>query len=1055
VSGDLAPRLRSRNAIEAIAPGRRPLLYACFVASGAAGLILEVVWSKYFSLLLGNSTHGVSTVVAAFLGGLGIGAYLGGRLAARTREPLVAYARLELIVAVLGLASPLAYLAAKPLFASLYGLFGAESNLLFFSLRFLTLFAALLLPTIAMGATLPLLASDFTRRGAAFGAEVGRLYAFNTAGAVAGVAASGFLLIPLLGLWKTAALASLLDFGVVVAVLLWRPAAPPAAEPRPEPPAESAWMPAPAGGGLLQTLIVPLFAVSGFTAILYQIAWTRVLSVPLGGMVYALSAILAVYLLGLALGSAAASRLLKGGWAPALLFGVLQLLLAASVIGGGHLFGEIPAMQGALIGAAMGKPALFFAGEAAIAAVFVMVPTLILGALFPTAAAIYQGGRQEAGASVGAIYAANTVGSIAGSLVTGFVLIPKIGSLQAIVLAAGMNTVIGIMALLFGEGAPRPRFARAALATAVALVIAIAGRPVWQPEKMTLGITQLLREYWLKGDRGIRDLIAWSGTPEAREKTLFYREGRLASVAVVRSGTDRIVMLLNGKPDAMIGTGGDMLQQVLLGHVPLLLAREKREICIVGYGSGVSTHAVLTHPVESALTIELEAAVIEAAPYFSEGAFDPLLDPRSSCIIEDAGTFLRSSARRFDVIINEPTNPWVAGVGDLFTREFYDQAAARLLPGGVLCQWMQCYEISRSTLNTIFRTLARRFPHGHLFYCWQSMDLIIVASASGEIVLDLERMQEALERPQVAKDLERVGVIGVIDLLRFYRGRLETVVRAAGDGPVNTDDNGWLEHRAPLDLVRPEPMGEPIPWSEAVADDLARSIGACSDGAAALLLAAVGRALEVSAQLEALGQKSRAAGNVAAALGLVATLEKLGRPEAAAARGKIAQQIVRESAAALDGFIKAPAPELAAELRARFAEAVRLDPENGEAHWGLAKVQVLSGESADAVASFRRAIQLLPEERRFLAHNDLALAYFQQGELAASLKELDELDRLRPGSVEARCGRTHVLAAQGDLERAWRELESGLREHPRDARLLEVQKVLEGMSAPRRAQAPN
>src|SRR6185295_6208916 len=184
---------------------RRPLLYACFFASGAAGLMLEVVWSKYLSFLLGNSIYGVSTVVAAFLGGLGIGAALGGRIAARTREPLLFYARLELIVAALGILSPLAYLAARPIFASLNALLLGHGAAFLF-LRFLVLFAALLLPTIAMGATLPLLVSDFARRDPKGSAHaVARLYALNTAGAVAGVAVAGFLAIPALGLWKSAA----------------------------------------------------------------------------------------------------------------------------------------------------------------------------------------------------------------------------------------------------------------------------------------------------------------------------------------------------------------------------------------------------------------------------------------------------------------------------------------------------------------------------------------------------------------------------------------------------------------------------------------------------------------------------------------------------------------------------------------------------------------------------------------------------------------------------------------------------------------------------------
>jgi len=366
----------SQSRAAAGASSQRGWLYVCFVASGAAGLILEIVWSKYLSLLLGNSIYGVATVVASFLGGLGIGAWLGGRIAGGAREPLRLYARLELIVGTLGIVSPLVYLAAKPAFAGLYGAMGGGGTL-FLVIRFLLLFAVLLPPTVAMGATLPLLASDFTRRGAGFDASVGRLYALNTAGAVGGVVAAGFVLIPAIGLWKTAALAGLLDLAVAALVTSRRPEAPPAET------AATAGSDEPAAGSVLMgRLIVPLFALSGFTAILAEIAWTRILSVPLGGMVYALSAILAIYLLGLALGSAAAARILRAFPVPILLFGIVELLLAALVVGGGHLFGRIPLWQARIISGSPGIAGLL-AGDAAIAALFVLPPTLALGALFP------------------------------------------------------------------------------------------------------------------------------------------------------------------------------------------------------------------------------------------------------------------------------------------------------------------------------------------------------------------------------------------------------------------------------------------------------------------------------------------------------------------------------------------------------------------------------------------------------------------------------------------------------------------------------------------------
>jgi len=847
---------------------RRPLLYACFFASGAAGLILEIVWSKYLSFLLGNSIYGVSTVVAAFLGGLGIGAALGGRLAARAQEPLLLYARLELIVAALGLLSPLAYLAARPIFASLNALFLGHGAA-FLLLRFLVLFAALLVPTIAMGASLPLLVSDFARRDPKGSAPaVARLYAVNTAGAVAGVAAAGFLAIPALGLWKTAALAAAIDLVVVLAIVLARPPAPPASAqegtaPGPAPDArEPGISGAPRVAPALARWILPIFAISGFTAILYEVAWTRILAVPFGGMVYAFSAILAIYLVGIALGASVAARLLRYFKAPVALFGLLQGLLAAAVALGSRLFNHIPHWEATAIARSMGSTSRLLWGEVGIAARIILPAALVLGALFPTAVAVYQLKRREAGASVGTIYAANTIGSIAGSLLTAFLLIPWIGTLRSILVAAGLNAAIGIAALWAAEGRPLLRRSAAAVLAVAAVAVAAFALPTWNPERMSLGLIRLLRSHWYGGESLTHRTIDAVGTSPEIERLLFYKEGRAAAVAVIETGGRR-ALLINGKTDATTGVGEDMAQQVLVGQLPLLLTPEGKDVCVVGYGSGVTTHAVLTHPIRDALTIELEDAVIEAAPQFRADAGEPLADPRSRLLIEDAGTYLRSTRRAYDVIISEPSNLWIAGMADLFTRDFYRTASSKLRPAGIFCQWVQCYQTSPATLRTIFRTIAGRFPHGQLFFVDKSADLIILASPDRDVPLDLDRLAAAWARPEVARDLARVGVGSLADLLRYYRGRLDRVAAAAGAGPINTDDNGWLEHRAPFDLLSGTTSEHEMDWSPDVAADLAASIVSDRDRASALLDEATARA--------------KAAGNEGAVLGLPMARELLTR----------------------------------------------------------------------------------------------------------------------------------------------------------------------------------
>jgi len=529
-----------------------------------------------------------------------------------------------------------------------------------------------------------------------------------------------------------------------------------------------------------------------------------------------------VYLTGIALGAAVASLLLRRVGSPVLLFGLFQIALAGSVVLGARVFGSLPDLQTTLIAQSRGSAPHLFWGEALLTARIVLLPTFFLGALFPLAAAIYQRGRHAAGAAVGTIYAANTLGSIVGSVLTAFVLIPAIGSLKAILFAALANAAIGCIALLTAEGSRRTRTVSTAAGVLATVLVALLAVPSWNAERMSMGFVRLLRAYEFGGEGLVHRIIAKLGTSQV-ERLLFYKEGRVATVTVIETG-DRRALLINGKTDATIGSGEDMAQQVLVGQVPLLLVPGAKRVCVVGYGSGVTTHAVLTHPIQKALTIELEGAVVEAAPFFESAADLPLRDPRSRLVVEDAGTYLRSTKEDFDVIISEPSNPWIAGVGNLFTKEFYQEARRRLSPGGIFCQWIQTYSVSRTTLSTVFRTVATVFPKGHLFYVETSGDLIIVAVPDRELLLNVDSMTATLGQAAVVADLDRIGIHSLQDLLGAYRGRLDRVAREAGPGPINTDDNSWLEHQAPLDLLTPQEENPVLSRSVEVDEDLRSSL---------------------------------------------------------------------------------------------------------------------------------------------------------------------------------------------------------------------------------------
>ncbi|HEU4335649.1 MAG TPA: hypothetical protein VFT32_14220, partial [Candidatus Eisenbacteria bacterium] len=356
-----------------------------------------------------------------------------------------------------------------------------------------------------------------------------------------------------------------------------------------------------------------------------------------------------------------------------------------------------------------------------------------------------------------------------------------------------------------------------------------------------MGFIRILRSYWFGGEALTHKGIEAIGTRPDLGTLLFYKEGPVAAVAVIETEGQR-TLLINGKADATIGAGADMRTQLLVGHLPLLATPGAEDVFVIGYGSGVTTGATLRHPLKSARTVELEPAVVEAAPLFAEDARRPLEDPRHEMMVEDASLVLRSQKRSYDVIVSEPSNFWIAGMGDLFSDDFYRIAATRVKEGGLLCQWVQCYQISPEAIQAVIRTLARTFPHGQVFYVDSAADLILLASKDREVPLDIAAWEEAFRRPEIAADLARVGVAAPGDLLRYYRGRLDRVAATAGEGPVNTDDNGWLEHRAPLDLLSAQNPESLLVWSEDVSADLARSLRIAPERAAAFLDEAAARA---------------------------------------------------------------------------------------------------------------------------------------------------------------------------------------------------------------------
>jgi spermidine synthase len=779
-------------------------VYLLFFLSGAAALVYEVLWLRMLILIFGSTQFAVSTILTAFMGGLALGSFLFGRLIDRRDDPVRVYGLLEIGIGVYALTVPWLFSLLVPVSRGIWGSF--EPDFFVFSLlRFAFILLVLLVPTTLMGGTLPVLSRFAARRAESIGTSVGGLYAVNTFGAVAGTAATGFLLIPSLGTSRTVWIAAGVNLLIGAAALLVHHSgrAAGAAE-------ESAATRVPvddrgAAGRLPgeARLMLWVLAGSGFVAMIYEIAWTRVLALIIGSSVYAFTIMLTTFLVGLAGGAAVASRVadrLRGRFA---VEGIIALLTGTSIAAFGTmlLFSELPYQFARLYHDVRGHNALVFALKFGIAFVVMLPPTLILGGIFPLVMRFCATHLPRLGRSVGDVYAANTLGTIAGSFLGGFFLIPLAGIRGSLLLAILADLVLAAL-LVAGAGrslreltgwSTRARLAGAGLLAVLALGLPLAA-PAWNTIVMNSGVYQYaddMEEADLTRD-GFRKFMVEGLNLK------FYKEGMITSVMVVQEqSTQTMLLAVNGKIDA--SSEGDLPTQLLSGHLPMLLAKDPQNAMVIGFASGITVGAVTRYPVKELTAVEIEPAILEASHHFDPFNHQPLDDPRVHAVRNDGRNFLLVNDRRYDVIISEPSNPWMTVASNLFTREFFEIGRRRLAPGGVFAQWLQLYGMSPDDLKALMRTFHHVFPHVLVFNTIEDADLILIGSDE-ELHFDMQDLARRMSVLDVNVDLRRVGVKTPEDLLTYFIMGTREVEAFTGDGPLNTDDNALIEFQAPKSL---------------------------------------------------------------------------------------------------------------------------------------------------------------------------------------------------------------------------------------------------------------
>ncbi len=822
------------------------IILSIFFLSGALGLGYQVLWSKYLLDFIGVSAYSYATVLASFMGGLALGSWLLGRWADRWAVPLKLYAYLELGVGVYAIV----YLPLRAWVADLYAhwvRFTPEQAGATVGLWAKVIASGLLLlpPTILMGGTFPALVRHATESLRRVGRRASQLYAVNAFGAVAGTLLMAFLLMPGLGMRASLMVLALLNgFVALTALLLTRvgPATvetetaglsetgPTVSAPDPGlPDAPHSRDSAPGIGHpawFIRAGLILIF-LEGFIAFAYEIAWTRFFGVVLGSSTYSFAIMLAAFITGIAVGSAVLARVERAIENPLRFFGWTQVLAGLLVLLPLPFYPYIPWLfkqYASLFSTRLGAFYLYEFGKLLLCYLIMFPPTVFIGMALPLLVKGLSRSLTSLGQDTGRVYAWNTWGNVLGALVAGTVLLPALGMERLIRWSAFGNGLLGLAAVGLFSGrttgaGPDPRLTdrrwRAWSAQALRIVPAVGvvafmvAYPfltgAWDARWFTLqpfrrGATLSLAET----RRGLesREVVLFRDDPAAHLMVVRFRPPMRTSDKDVKNTnpneSDSYTLFVNGKPDA--SSTGDMPTQILSAHIPLLLHPDPRDVLIIGLASGTTAGSALKHPgVRRVDVVDIVGAMPQATRFFLPWNGNPFADPRFRLIIDDARSYLSYTRHTYDVIISEPSNPWMAGTGALFSVDFYRRAVRALRPDGLYLQWLQAYEMGDPAFVAVVRSFRQVFPWVYGFQ-GNSKDVLLIGTQTS-LRPRWDTLQARFER--VRDHLKTLQIEDLPTLLYFQRFSPATVdYIAALDDLENTDDNHLLEYRAPRDLFQ-------------------------------------------------------------------------------------------------------------------------------------------------------------------------------------------------------------------------------------------------------------
>jgi spermidine synthase len=1072
----------------------------CFFFSGLAGLIYQILWLRMIDKVIGSAPFAVATVLSVFMGGLALGSWIAGKYVDRISSKgnlLALYGKVEFAIGVYGILLPVFIHLIKFIYVPAY-------NSLFmypWLYRIFTFFGCsllLIVPTTLMGVTLPLLCRYYVEDLGHIGARTGRLYGVNTIGSATGAALCGFVLLSKFGVWGSLLIAVAINLVIgalcVRLARVYKPRGPEffdkhkidakrKGQKLEEEPKISEMVVL--DNRIIFKLALWVFGVSGFCSMAYEVIWTRLLGLLIGPTTYSFSLVVSTFIIGLALGN------IIFGWLADKVKSAFRLLVTTQACA---------AFLALIVSQFLGNSQFFFSkliytfqnafGERMLAQSIILFlvlvgPTILLGATFPLVNKIYARSLPEVGKSIGTAYAANTVGSILGSFVAGFIFIPLLGKENGLRIAAGLQIFFSISSLSYHSFKIDKR-ARGFVTSSVTLMlgfILLISFPSWNHNILYRGFYhrfEILEQYfsttsWLNSLRkGPLEKVQ----SVANNEVVFYGDGIGGITAVEKLvspiGTANYFMIISGKTDAT--SHGDRLTQGLLTHIPLLFHPNPEKVMVLGLASGMTAGEALLYPIRQLDILEINDQVIKASKFFTPWNNGCLTNPKSRIIVQDGRNHLELTNEKYDVIISEPSNPWMAGLADLFTLDYFKTVKERLNGNGIFVQWTHAYDMDWDCFAMIGRTFAEVFPESLLVRTISTSDYLLIGFSEKKI-LDLKTADKNLVYAAKSKNITIRDPRVIFNLIVT-----EDLKSLFGSGPFHTDNWPHLEFAAPKNIDRNDlSIDEKIENSSRLSGetknivDNNKNIDSLLDNLELLKDGPAPPFKEINLKDASLAQINRyqnileeyCTENCVTDFEIFPTAEY--RKKCAGMQVRMIQDhlasnskdsgafyrlalglgIMGDTGAEMEAMQKAIAlnpsyfeayMELGAvygslgrfqEAIAQFSNALRINPDSAEAHNNIGNALLNQGENEKAIEHFSRTLQIHPEWAQIYSNRGAAFANLGKTNKAA--ENFSKAIELEPGNAAAHDNLGRLLAAEGRREEALNQIYEALKIAPESA----------------------